>query len=83
MRNVLIIKLGALGDVVMATPLIDAIQRFHDGATVHVLTTPAFAPLFSHWPDIKVEPPIGPEHHGVNRMVVLAVGALGYPAPEQ
>ena len=54
MRNVLVIKLGALGDVVMATPLVDAIQRFHDGAKIHVLTTPAFVSLFGHSPDINI-----------------------------
>jgi len=52
--NILIIKLGALGDVVMATPLIEAIQKHHPGAVCHLLTTPAFAPLFRSWPDLEV-----------------------------
>ncbi len=52
--NVLIIKLGALGDVVMATPLIRAIQAHHRGAGIHLLTTEAFAPIFAHWPELNV-----------------------------
>lgn len=52
--NILIIKLGALGDVVMATPLIEAIQRHHRDATCHLLTTPPYAPIFAAWPDLEV-----------------------------
>ncbi len=51
---ILIIKLGALGDVVMATPLIEAIMAAHAGARIALLTTPAFAPLFEAWPDLEV-----------------------------
>ena len=52
--NILIIKLGALGDVVMATPLIEAIQQHHPDATCHLLTTPAYAPIFAAWPNLEV-----------------------------
>lgn len=55
MKRILIIKLGALGDVVMATPLIDAIMRHHADCAVTLLTTPAFAPLFASWPGLVVE----------------------------
>lgn len=51
--RVLIIKLGALGDVVMATPLIAAIQRAHPDAEHWLLTTPAFAPIFAAWPRLQ------------------------------
>lgn len=54
MRRVLIIKLGALGDVVLATPLIAAIQKFHTDADIQLLTTPAFVPLFEAWPNLKL-----------------------------
>ncbi len=54
MNRVLVIKLRALGDVVMSTPLIDAIQKFHHNAELHLLTTPAFAPLFDAWPNLEV-----------------------------
>lgn len=52
--KVLIIKLGALGDVVMATPLIEAIQIAHPGAQIQLLTTPAFAPIFHAWQNLHV-----------------------------
>lgn len=52
--RVLVIKLGALGDVVMATALIDAIARAHPAAALWLLTTPAFAPLFEAWPRLAV-----------------------------
>jgi len=54
MNNILVIKLGALGDVVMATPLIDAIMRHHANAAVTLVTTPAFAPIFTAWPTLAV-----------------------------
>ncbi len=52
--NILIIKLGALGDVVMATPLIEAIRQHHHEASCHLLTTPAYAPVFAAWPALQV-----------------------------
>jgi ADP-heptose:LPS heptosyltransferase len=38
----------------MATPLIEAIQQHHPEATCHLLTTPAYAPMFAAWPDLEV-----------------------------
>lgn len=52
--NILIIKLGALGDIVMSTPLIAAIQRTHPDDVVHLLTAPPFAPIFAAWPRLRV-----------------------------
>ncbi|HMM74523.1 MAG TPA: glycosyltransferase family 9 protein [Gammaproteobacteria bacterium] len=52
--RILIIKQGALGDVVMATALVDAIQRAHPGADFALLTAPAFAGLFAGWPALRV-----------------------------
>lgn len=52
--RILIIKQGALGDVIMATTLVAAIQRAHPGAAFALLTTPAFAGLFSDWPALSV-----------------------------
>ncbi len=52
--KVLVIKLGALGDVVMATSLLRAIQDHHPGADIHLLTAPAFAGLFDSWQGISV-----------------------------
>jgi ADP-heptose:LPS heptosyltransferase len=53
--KVLIIKLGALGDVVMASGLIATIQRHHDADDVCLLTSAPFASLFEAWPGIQVQ----------------------------
>ena len=53
--NILIIKLGALGDVVMATPLIAAIQRRHPHARIDLITAASYADLFANWPNLHVE----------------------------
>ncbi len=52
--NILIIKLGALGDVVMATPLIAAIQRAHPDYTVHLLTSAPYRSIFTDWPGLHL-----------------------------
>lgn len=69
MQNILILKLGALGDVVMATPLIDAILQAHPDSRVSLLTTPAFAPLFAAWPRLTVH--AVPRHGGANFLRML------------
>ena len=45
-RDILIIKLGALGDVVMATGLIDRIVQHHAPRRCMLLTSPAYRELF-------------------------------------
>lgn len=45
--KVLIIKLGALGDVIIAIPHIEQIVRHHRGAAVWLLTAPDYTGLFS------------------------------------
>lgn len=54
MNNVLIIKLGALGDAVVATPAIRQIQAYHHPALVTLLTADEIAPLFRHWDGLRV-----------------------------
>lgn len=54
MRKILIIKLGALGDVVMATGLIKAIQQHHQADQLYLLTSPAYMGLFEHWRGLHV-----------------------------
>jgi ADP-heptose:LPS heptosyltransferase len=54
MANVLIIKLGALGDVVMATSLIKQIQRFHSTDNLFLLTSAPFDNVFSAWKSLTV-----------------------------
>lgn len=52
--RILVIKLGALGDVIQATAAMKAIRRAHPSARIDLLTTPAFAeflaaaPYFDH-----------------------------------
>ncbi len=49
MSKVLIIKLGALGDVIMATPAIKQIQRHHHADEIWLLTSTPFFILFKNW----------------------------------
>lgn len=48
--RVLVIKLGALGDVVQAMGAMAAIRRHHPGAQITVLTTPPYAALYKASP---------------------------------
>lgn len=52
--STLIIKQGALGDVIMATALIDAILRARPPGSVTLLTTPPFVSLFDDWTGLRV-----------------------------
>lgn len=54
MSNILIIKLGALGDVVMATSLINQIQDFHSSDNLFLLTSAPFDTIFHAWEDLTV-----------------------------
>lgn len=54
MARILIIKLGALGDVVMATSFIRRLQQHHDKDEIHLLTSDTFAPIFQDWPNLNV-----------------------------
>lgn len=53
--KILIIKLGALGDMIMASPIIRRIQQHHENDSIHLLTTPAFAGLFKDWHGLKIQ----------------------------
>lgn len=50
----LIIKTGALGDVVLCTPQIERILEHH-GGDVWLLTSPPFVPLFAGHPRLRVQ----------------------------
>jgi len=52
--TLLVIKLGALGDVVIALPYIDRIRAAWPGHRVVVLTAPEYAPLLRLLPGIEV-----------------------------
>ena len=54
-KDILIIKLGALGDVVMATGMIERIVRHHAPHRCTLLTSPAYGELFSAWPGMEIK----------------------------
>src|SRR3972149_11371039 len=54
MSGILVIKLGALGDVVMATSSIRQIIDHHHGASVHLLTAPQYTEIFKNWNNLQV-----------------------------
>ena len=55
MKKVLVIKQGALGDIIMITPLLKSIRQQHPDDSLWLLTTPAFSDVFSNWPGITVK----------------------------
>ncbi|MGH8583329.1 MAG: glycosyltransferase family 9 protein [Gammaproteobacteria bacterium] len=54
-RRVLIIKLGALGDIMIATPVIRRIQQAEDAAAITILTGDRYAPIFGRWPGLTAQ----------------------------
>ena len=50
MRRILIVRLSAIGDVVMASGLIPALRALHPDAHLAWLVEPAAAPLLAHNP---------------------------------
>ena len=52
-KRVLVIRLSAIGDVVFASPLIDAIKRARPDAEVYWLAESAVAPLLKHHAGLK------------------------------
>lgn len=54
MNRVLIIKISALGDVVLALPHVQAIAAHHRADELHLVTGPAAANLFEHCPGLCV-----------------------------
>jgi heptosyltransferase-2 len=49
---VLVVRFGALGDVVLTTPLLRAIRRTHSDAAITVVTRERWAPVFAHNPHV-------------------------------
>ena len=52
-KRVLIIRLSAIGDVVFASPLINACRQTHPDATIDWLCEPVAAPLLSGHPNLN------------------------------
>lgn len=53
--KILIIKFGALGDMIIASPIIRCLLKRHKGAGIWLLTTPAHADLFSGHGDLHIK----------------------------
>ena len=54
MSRILILKFGALGDVVMATSLIKQIQLHHAHDEIWLLTAPVYVDIFKNWEGLHV-----------------------------
>lgn len=52
--KILIIKLGALGDIIISSNIIKKILEHHENERVELLTTPTFEELFSQFENLKV-----------------------------
>ena len=52
--NILIIKLGALGDIIISTSIIEKIINHHLKDTTYLLTTPNFKDLFNNFKKVNV-----------------------------
>lgn len=55
MERVLIIKLGALGDVIIAIPHIKQVMQGYPGAEIWLLTAPEFVSLFAEFPRLRIK----------------------------
>ena len=53
-KRILVIKLGALGDVALATPLLARILEAHAADEVTLLTAPAFVELLSGFNHLQI-----------------------------
>ena len=54
MKKVLIIKMSALGDIIIALPHIESICRYHEHDDIWIITGPGFDRFFIHHPRLKV-----------------------------
>ena len=53
--KILIIKLGALGDAIIATAVIKQILKHHAADNIHLLTSPPFIQIFSHFDKLQID----------------------------
>ena len=55
LKKTLIFKFGALGDVIMATPLIKAITDSQKSSTCTLVTTKPFVSIFENWSNLNIK----------------------------
>lgn len=53
--KILVIKLGALGDIIISTAVIKQITEHHHNDNVHLITTPAFENLFLKFESLHIK----------------------------
>jgi heptosyltransferase-2 len=58
---VLVVRFGALGDVVLTTPLLRVLRRAHPGATITLVTKAAWVPLFASHPHVTAVEALHPD----------------------
>ena len=51
--DILAVRFGAIGDILLITPLLRAIRTGHPGARIAVLTKERYVPLLSHNPNVN------------------------------
>lgn len=50
--NILVVRFGSIGDILLTTPLLRVLRHSHPGARITVLTKRAHTPLLSHNPHV-------------------------------
>jgi ADP-heptose:LPS heptosyltransferase len=53
--KIAIIKLGALGDIIISTPIIKTLETVHKNDELFLLTSSQFYDLFENWPGLSVK----------------------------
>ena len=75
MRSILVIRYSALGDVVLATSVLDPLRARFPGARIEWVTSPAYAPLLEGLPGVTRVHRLG--RGGLREAVDLAVSLRG------
>ena len=53
MRKILVIRLSAMGDAAMTSPVVDSVCRSHADVHVTMLSDPMFEPFFARHPNFR------------------------------